>query len=123
MAEEKEKAKPKKAADMPEDPNAMVAKFQILQQQLQSILMQKETLNINKMEIERAIEELGKTKETTAYKITGNIMVSKPVAELKKDLANTQEAIDIRLKSMEKTEKRMTEQLKDLQAKLQKLIK
>ena len=68
MAEDKEAAKPKKAESKPDDPNALVAQFQILQQQLQSVLMQKETFNINKMEIDRALEELGKTKEKTAYK-------------------------------------------------------
>lgn len=108
---------------VPEDVNAMVARFQMLQQQLQNTLLQKETLNVNKMELERAVEELGKTAEKTAYKITGNIMVSKPVDELKKDLENTMEAVDIRVKGLEKTEKRLTEQLKDLQKKLEKLIK
>ena len=50
-------------------------------------------------------------------------MVNKPVVELKKDLENTKEAVDIRIKGLEKTEKRITEQLKGLQAKLAKFIK
>jgi len=106
-----------------EDPNTLISQFQITQQQLQNILVQKETLNINKMEIERALEELEKATDKTAYKITGNIMVTKPVAELKKELEDTKEAIDIRIKSLEKTEKRFTTQLKDLQEKLKKIIK
>lgn len=127
MAEDKEgsKAPPKtkRAESKPDDPNALVAQFQILQQQLQSVLMQKETMSINKMEIDRALEELEKTSEKTAYKITGNVMVSKPVSELKKDLKNTKEAVDIRMKGLEKTEKRLMQQLKDIQVKLQKFIK
>ena len=120
---EKEKTESDKKTDKTEDPNAMIAQFQMLQQQLQGMLMQKETLNINKIEIERAIEELTNTPEKTAYKITGNVMISKPVEELKKDLENTKEAIDIRMSGVEKTEKRLTEQLRTIQLKLQKLIK
>jgi len=109
--------------EVKEDTNTLVAKFQIAQQQLQGIVMQKETLNINKLEIERAMEELGKTKDKTAYKITGNIMVSKPVEELKKDLEETKEAIEIRIKSVEKTEKHLVDQLKGMQERLKKIIK
>lgn len=125
MAEDKgaKKPAPKGAESKPDDPNALVAQFQILQQQLQSVLMQKETMSVNNMEIDRALEELDKTKEKTAYKITGNVMVSKPVPELKKDLENTKEAVDIRMRGLEKTEKRLTQQLKDIQQKLQKFIK
>lgn len=122
-AEEKAEYKEEKREEKQEDVNTMVARFQMLQQQLQNTMLQKETLSINKMEIERAMEELGKTAEKTAYKITGNIMVSKPVTELKKDLENTQEAIDIRIKGLEKTEKRLTEQLRELQKKLEKFLK
>lgn len=123
MVEEKEKEKSEKSEAKVEDANTLVARFQITQQQLQNILLQKETLNINKMELERAAEELEKTSDKTAYKITGNIMVSKPVEELKKDLESTKEAIEIRIKSLEKTEKRFSDQLKDLQEKLKKIIK
>ena len=75
------------------------------------------------LEIERALEELNGTKQTTAYKITGQIMISKPVEELKKELNETNENIDIRIKSLEKTENRMGERLKDLQTKLKEVIK
>ncbi len=113
----------KKDEDKAEDVNSLVAKFQNLQQQLQSILMQKETFNLNKIEIERALEELEKASEDTAYKITGAIMVKKPVEELKKELNNTKEVVDIKIKSLEKTEKQLTEQLKNLQEKLKKIVK
>ena len=84
--------------------------------------MQKETLNLNKMELERAIEELDKTKEKNAYKVTGNIMISKPVADLKKDLEDTKEAVDIRLKSLVGPERQLTEKLKDIQNRLKDII-
>ena len=105
-----------------EDPNALIAQFQMVQQQLQNLMIQKETLNMNKMEIERALEELSKTKDEKAYKITGGIMISKPVSELKEELENTKEAIEIRLKSFENPEKHLTNQMKKIQDKVKTLM-
>jgi len=105
------------------DPNVLIAQFQLLQQQLQNVLIQKESLNMNLMEIDRATEELEKSKEGSAYKITGAIMVKKSAEELKKDLAESKETLEVRVKSLEKTEKVLTDKLKELQEKLRKIIK
>jgi len=105
------------------DPNVIVAQFQMLQQQLQQLMMQKESLNVAVMEIERAMDELGKSKDQEAYKITGTIMVRKPVDELKKELAESKDDVEVRIKSMEATEQRFTAKLTELQDKLKSLIK
>jgi prefoldin beta subunit len=109
---------------MPEEkPEEMVEQFQVYQQQLQSVLIQKESLKMQNLEVDRAVEELSKTNQKTAYKITGQIMISKPVEELKKDLTETKEAIELRIKGLEKTEERMVNKLKELQEKLKDVIK
>jgi prefoldin beta subunit len=120
MAEKKEG---KKTKGVVEDPNKIAAQFQIMQQQLQNIMIQKESLRLNTMEIERAVEELGKSSDKTAYKIAGPIMVSKPVEDIKKDLKDTKEALKVRMESLEKTEKRLTDKLKELQEKLKEILK
>ena len=120
---EKGKGEKKEAKSATEDPNALVAQFQIMQQQLQNLLLQKESLKLNVMEIDRAVEELEKSKDKTAYKITGSIMISKPVEDIKKDLTDTKEALNVRLSSLEKTEKRLTDKLKELQDKLKEMLK
>jgi len=107
---------------MSEETKKMIGQFQVYQQQLQTILMQKETMKLQMMEMERALKELDGTKQKTAYKITGQIMISKPVEELKKDLNETKEGIDIRVKSLEKSEKRVSDKLKGLQTKLREVI-
>src|SRR3990170_5169001 len=96
----------------------LIVQFQNYQQQMQNILIQKESLKLQLLEVERALEELDKAKQTTAYKITGQIMVSKPVEELKKELSEMKENVDIRIQSLEKTESRVNERLTDLQTKL-----
>jgi prefoldin beta subunit len=109
--------------DLSEETKNMIVQFQNYQQQLQSLMIQKESLNLQNMEIEKALEELGKTKQTSAYKITGQIMVSKTVEELKKELTDMKETIELRVKSLEKNEERVSSKLKELQEKLKEVIK
>lgn len=109
--------------EISEQTKNLMVQFQTYQQQLQSILIQKESLNLQNLEIERALEELDKTKQTDAYKITGQIMIKKPVAEIKGELNETKEGINVRIKSLEKTELKLNEKLKELQAELKKTIK
>ena len=100
-----------------------MAQFQYLQQQLQSVLIQKESLRLHAMEIEKALEELGKTSQKNAYKMTGAIMISKPVDELKKELDESKETMEIRIKSLEKIEEKTNSKLLELQEKLKSAIK
>ncbi len=101
----------------------LVSDFQSYQQQMQSLLIQKESFRLQTAEIDKAVEELNASNQKTAYKITGGIMVSKPVEDLKKELGETKEAIEIRMKSMEKTEERISLKLKELQTKLKDMVK
>jgi len=110
-------------AEIPEGAKNLVEEFQTYQQQLQSLIMQKETLKMQDIEMDRALEELNSSKETKAYKITGNVMISKPVEELKKDLGETKEAIEIKIKSFEKMEEKFNSRLKELQTKLKDVMK
>ena len=106
-----------------EQTREIVGQFQQYQQQLQSVLIQKETMQLQLMEITKALEELDSTKNEKAYKITGQIMVSKPVEELKKELSETKEAIEVRINSLGKTEEKVTGKLKELETELRKLVK
>lgn len=106
-----------------EEEKETVAQFQAYQQQLQAVLIQKESLKIQNIEIDKALEELNVSKQKTAYKITGSIMINKPVEEIKKDLNESKEALNIRIKSLEKTEERINGKLRELQEKLKNVIK
>lgn len=101
----------------------MVADFQNYQQQLQTVVIQKESLKLQSLEVGKAIEELQKTNQKTAYKITGAIMINKPVEELKKDLEEAKESIELKIKSLEKSEEKINNKLKELQSKLQEGMK
>lgn len=110
-------------AEMSDETRHMILEFQAYQQQLQSLALQKENLKMQDLEIDKALEELQDGKQKTAFKITGSVMVSKPVEEIVTDLKETKEAITIRVKSFDKTETRITDRLKDLQEKLKEAVK
>lgn len=108
---------------MDEETKNLVTQFQAYQQQLQAVLIQKESLKLQDLEIEKALEELEKTKEKKAFKIAGQIMVLKPVEELKNELKELKENTELRIKSLEKSEERISEKLKNLQKEIKEKVK
>src|SRR3989338_5697941 len=107
---------------MAEDGRELLSQFQAFQQQLQSILMQKENIKLQHLEAEKALDELMKSDVKEAYKISGAIMIKKDTEELKKDLEESVGDLDLRLQSIEKAEERIMKRLKELEPKLKKLM-
>jgi len=110
-------------ADKEEKDNAQesIARLQILEQNMQSILMQKQQFQAQLVEIESALKEMSTTN--TVYKIVGNIMVNAEKAELEKDLKQKKEFIDIRIKNLEKQEMQFKDKTKKLQEEVLKTLK
>ena len=93
--------------------DAKVQKLQLLEQNAQQLLAQRQQFQQSLLEIESALGELDKTKE--AYKIIGNIMVATEKEDLKKDLAQKKESMELRIKTLEKQETEVKEKAKKLQ--------
>ena len=101
-----------------------VGRLQQLQQNLQSIMAQKQHLETEQLETERALETLKKTGDNDAvYKAAGSILVksTKPllISELeeKKELANT------RITVITKQEARLKENLKESETKIREMLR
>jgi prefoldin beta subunit len=90
-----------------------INELQLLEQNSQSFMLQKQNFQVQLMEVESALKELEKTKE--AYKIVGNIMVSSSKSDLKKDLESKKEMLELRVKSLEKQEEKLKEKSSKLQ--------
>lgn len=101
----------------------LLGQAQLYQQQIQSILNQKELISMQVMEIDKALEALETTKEKDVFKISGPILIKTGKAEVKKELREKKEAISLRIKSLEKGENRMKAQMEELRARLSKNIK
>ena len=84
-----------------------INKLQMIEQNLQQILSQRQQVQGQIVEIGSALEELEKTED--AYKIVGNIMVKVSKEDLNKDLKEKKERTELRIKTFEKQETTMKE--------------
>ena len=108
-------------AKMDKETQEGIQQLQLLEQNLQNFLMQKQQFQAQLIEIDSALEELKDNKE--AYKIIGNIMVKTSKEELEKDLKNKKEMIELRIKTLEKQEDKIQERSKKIQEDVLKKMK
>ena len=101
-----------------------VARFNQLQQNLQAILMQKQQLEIESAEIDKALEELKKAGENDAvYKAAGPILIKANKEEVIKELEEKKELANTRSTVLTKQEDRIKDSLKEAQSKLDEMLK
>ncbi len=98
-----------------------IGRMQLLEQNMQNTMMQKQQFQSQLIEVTSALEELETTDE--AYKIVGNIMVLSKKDGLKKDLESKKEMVELRIKSIEKQESELKEKAKGLQEEVLKEMK
>jgi len=90
-----------------------VQELQILEQNIQNFLMQKQVIQVELNEIINALEELKKSKDE-AYKIISGIMIKSSPADLTKDLEEKKKLLDLRISSIEKQESILDKRSSDL---------
>ncbi len=84
--------------------------LQILEQNMQNVLMQKQAFLLERGETDNALDELKNTKEDV-YKIAGQIMIKTKKSDAESDLKRKKEILDLRIKSLEKQENFLKEQI------------
>jgi len=95
-------------------------RLQQLQQTLQSVLGQKQQVELELMEIDQALNELQKlTDDAVIYKATGSLLVKSEKTRVTTDLNERKELLKTRVTVLGKQEERLRGQLKDVQTKLQ----
>lgn len=95
-------------------------RLQQLQQTLQSILVQKQHVELELTEIEQTQSELQKMAEDAIiYKAVGSLLVKSEKAKITSDLNDRKELLNVRASVLGKQEERLRGQLKDIQTKLQ----
>ena len=96
----------------------MIEQAQVFQQELQLLLSQKGTLTLELNDIKRALDELDKTDEKEAYKISGSILIKSDIEKIKKELADRKELADVRIQTIEKREKKIKERIEEIKEKI-----
>lgn len=92
-----------------------ISELQMIEQNLQQLLAQKQSIQIQQIETENALEELKKQSSSEVYKIIGQIMVSSDKKEIEKDLNSKEEIFNLKIKNIEKQESKLRERAKEIQ--------
>jgi len=103
--------------ELSKETEIQIRELQALEQNLQSVLMQKQAFQLEFSEAENAIEELGKSGDEV-YKIAGNIMVKSSKENIIKDMIQKKNLITLRLKSLGNQEKSLQESSEKLREKV-----
>ena len=101
-----------------------LAKFQQTQQNFQSILMQKQQLESQKLETEKALEELKKASDDEAvFKHAGTIMIKSDKKDLLEELGEQIELAKTKASLLAKQEERLKATLQEQETKIQEMMK
>ena len=101
-----------------------LAKMQQSQQNLQSIIAQKQHLELEQLETEKALEEITKASDdTVVYKHAGSILIKSNKADLIAELEERKELAKTRVTVLSKQEQRVRENLKEQETKINEIIR
>jgi len=106
---------------LPPQVQERLLRLQQLQQTLQTVLTQKQQLELELTETEQALSELEKVDENAViYKSVGSLLVKAEKAKVTTELNERKELLNTRISVLGKQEERLRTQAKELQARLQK---
>jgi len=108
--------------NMNKETQEKIQELQIFEQNIQSLVIQKQAFQMELSETENAISEVGKSKDEV-YKITGSIMLKTDRSEVEKELKEKKDILSLRLKSIEKQELSIREKLDKLREEVVKGMK
>ncbi len=101
-----------------------LAKMQQSQQNLQSIMAQKQQLEIDHLETEKALDELKKAGENDdVYKHAGSILIKSTKKDLIEDLEERKELTKTRSSVLSKQEEQVKQSLKEQESKITEMMK
>ncbi len=111
------------AERLPPEVQQQIVKLQQLQAQLNQVLAEKSVLEQELREINRALEVLKEVPEDgEVYRIAGHLLVRVKKNDVEKELSERKELIELRLKTLEKQESLIRQQISELQSKISKSL-
>lgn len=101
--------------------HSTVRQLQLVQQNLQTIISQKQQIEDQLMELNSALAELQKTEK--AYRILSGIMLAASARELQEELTEKKERASLRLKNFSRQEGNLRQTMEGLQKKMVEELK
>jgi prefoldin beta subunit len=108
--------------EIEKETEAQIQQLQSFEQNLQSILMQKQAFEMELSETENASIELAKA-QGEVYKIAGSLMIKATKEDLLKDLKQKKDLLSLRLKNIDAQEEKISEETEKLREKVLSKIK
>ena len=93
-----------------------IQETQFLEQNLHSLVLQKQAFQLELREIQAALKEIGKSGDEV-FQIIGQLMLKKEKSKVKEELLDKEKILDSRIKTMEKQEDSLVAQLDKLRKK------
>lgn len=90
-----------------------IQEMQILEQRLQNSILQKQAFQMELAETNSALKEVEKSGDEV-YKIIGQLMIRAEKSKIHEELLEKQKILELRIKTFEKQENSLTEQLDKL---------
>jgi len=107
-------------SQLPPQVQERLLRLQQLQQTLQSVLAQKQQVDMEKTEVEQTVAELQKTADdAVVYKAAGSLLIKAEKAKVTEELNEKKEMLDTRSAVLARQEERLRNQVKEAQTKLQ----
>jgi prefoldin beta subunit len=101
-----------------------LARFDQTQQNLQAVQIQKQQVEMELSETEKALQELAKASDSESiYKFAGNLLIKVAKPDIVKELTEKKELANTRKMVLAKQESRFKESIKDLQTKIDDAVK
>ena len=101
-----------------------IVKMQQAQKSLQSVMAQRQHLELEKIEVSKALEELGKiSDDVPVYKHAGAVLIKTDRQKMIEDLEERQTMSTTRNTVLEKQESRIKESIKEQEAKITEMMK
>ncbi len=99
-----------------------IGQLQLMEQNLQNFIMQKQNFQTQLFEVENALKELEKSDDKV-YKIVGTVMIASKKEDLIKELEEKKSVLDLRIKTLEKQEQNIKERVTKTQEEIMSKLK
>ena len=107
---------------MDQETQQKIQELQGMEQNLNNLVMQKQTFQMELTETENALSEISKSKDDV-FKLVGNIMIKADKKKTEDDLTKKKDLLSLRLKSIDSEEKNLSDNAealkKEVMAKIQ----
>ena len=105
-----------------DDQNQKIQEIQMLEQNIQNLFLQKQAFQMELSETQSSLKELQNSGDEV-FKIIGQLMIKTEKPKMKEDILNKEKLLNVRMKTIEKQESSLTDQLGKLREEVMKSIK